>query len=139
MSQAIDPAAALSLAQELGWPGTPQGEDARAFALLLDDEFEKLAPAPRKSFATRLRSSCEGTIGRDVLICRACQHVVLNRFGPDNGLCRVCGVGRLEGGAVERVDHDDVEGLPRCMVLSAFRPRRPASVTPICAAGEDRV
>lgn len=106
MAEEPSTAAVNELAQELGWQGTPQGGDAEALALLLDDEFERLDGPPRKSFAERLRSAIPDQLGRGVLVCPQCLHCCLGRYQPDDGRCRVCagdlqvwgeGGGRPEG------------------------------------------
>ena len=85
-------AAVVRLAADLGWRGSPAGEDAAAFALLLDDELERLPAAARTAFVERLRASCPEAIGVLILECGRCGHLLLERFRAEDGRCRLCGV-----------------------------------------------
>ncbi len=79
-----------ALAAELGWGGIPAGPDAEGFALLLDDELERLDPAARARFAGELEERCAPALGGALLICPGCRHVGLARFAPEDGRCRAC-------------------------------------------------
>jgi hypothetical protein len=82
--------AVAALAQELGWPGSPAGDEAEALGHLLDDEFERLGTAGRRTFAEQLKVKCPDALGPVVLVCPHCNHVCLRRYLAGSGRCRVC-------------------------------------------------
>ncbi|RMG18861.1 MAG: FHA domain-containing protein [Planctomycetota bacterium] len=78
------------LAQELGWPGTPEGDAADGLARLLDDELEALDRGGRDGFAELLKVKCPDALGRVVVVCGHCNRLCLARYLPDSGRCRSC-------------------------------------------------
>jgi hypothetical protein len=127
--KALDTGKAVALAEELGW-GTSQGSDMEAFDGLLNCEFERLGSTPRRTFADQIQIKCPNGLGSDYLICAACQDVVLSKYRPDNGRCRVCSA-ELEGWG-EGAGDDSGFGF----VLSQYGASREASIVNPAAGGD---
>jgi hypothetical protein len=113
------------LAEHLGWPGRPHGDDAEALALLLEDELERLKAAPHQRFLERLREVVPGAIGSQIVVCEECSHTTLARYA--SAACRGCGKAR----AVSSEDDPD-SGFG--FVLSDYGTKATASVLDTPAA-----
>ncbi len=94
--------AIAALAAELGWSPQPAGEEAQAFALLLDDDLDRLKASARQRFAEELETRCADALGVALAVCGECRHAWLARFTPEDGRCRACAaalVGAADGAA----------------------------------------
>jgi len=87
---------ARALAVQLGWRRggeAPTVEEAELLGALLDDECERLDLAARSALAERVAGS------RHAVAC-PCGNVLLRRYVPDDGRCRVCAAA-LDGAGPE--------------------------------------
>lgn len=124
-----DTGKAVALAEELGW-GTPQAGEVEAFEGLLNCEFERLGGTPRRTFAEQIQIKCPSGLGSEYLICASCHDVLLSRYRPDNGRCRVCSA-ELGGWGNEAGDESGFG-----FVLSQYGSSREATIVNPAAGGD---
>ena len=111
--------AVVTLARELGWRGELDDDALSRLARLLDDEAELLSPPEREGLRGKLAPG-------QLVVCEGCGNLLLGRYRPDDGRCRVCaapldGEGSQPAGTEQAASSSAPAGAARARVVAELR------------------